>query len=533
MAEKHIEVDEKKKSTTIYYQHNLNDVTRLCVGVKVGAGKDWIRGEAHLKEHASYLDIPGSPELGIPAMSREEIDRLFRKYAVKDGAYTTQDSIYFTFAIPNPVLEDVLKIASDMLVKNDFVDEDLDAEKQVILHEKYVREDEIKDVRAGILDYLFNKSTFGIDRLIGSEKSLSRIDAKELARFTNKWFVSENLIVSVVSNLPYSDIKPLVNKYFINRLPSNPKNEVVPQKRTYEFANQVIAINDPTARSFNINFILKGKRSYEKNELFTTFEDWYFNGLAGRLIKELRHTFPLTYTPSFYNFEPKDIRLKVFDITTTPENANLCVYLMTQMFSDLIRNGITEDEFNEWQQHIMYNREHKTELKTRNSTDLFDAVLVKQNPFVKNFYGKLLRLTREDINDYFRKTYTNSKLTLGYDGNIDLAEYSLLMDEPYNTLSEDKINELYSAGLLPNAEEVLLMYNPKVQLKQWIAENYPKKKPLKPKFTKEASKQKRQLIKDYLEEVKAAEQKENEQIASEPEKPVEHPVVKSDDELVM
>lgn len=510
MATKHI-VKYPNGATFIYYQSNVNSETKICVGMVGGSSKDWKHGTAHAVEHCSFL--------GIPGMTREEIDRKLRLNAVRHNAFTTQDDIHFVFNVPNSNLNEVSKIYSEIFAKKDFDDESWSAEREIIIQEKYMLADQVKDATVGVLDYLYDKSTYGTDRLIGSEESLYKITAKDLTRFKENYFISENLIVSAVSNLPYKVIKQIVERDYIYKFPSKPKNKVIPKKRTYNFRNQLIAINDPRAKSFTITFILKGLRSYEKNELFTQFEDWYFNGLSGRLDRDLRHEYPLTYSPSLYNYEPKNMRFKVFEITTTPENANACVYLMCNILNDVITKGISEEEFAEFQQTVAANRERRTILKNRTSYELYNACLDQYNPFVKNFYRKLTNLTRDDINNYLHKTYMNSKLTLGYNGNIEFANNASLLMEPYSALSVERINELYDPLL--GFEEVIAMYNPKAQGQKIIEDirnefdgvryAYPREvKP--PKLSKKAV---RDMVKRYLK------QKAEEETETEEQKPVE------------
>ena len=496
MAEKHIK-KYPNGATLIYYNSNTGNETKICVGMVGGSSKDWKSGTAHAVEHCSFL--------GIPGMTREQIDKTLRLNAVRHNAFTTQDDIHFVFNVPNSNLDEVSRIYSEILAKKDFDEESWAEEREVIIQEKYMLYDEMKDAKPSTLDYLYDKSSYSTDRLVGGEDSLYKITAQDLTRFKENYFISENLIVSVVSNLPYKQIQQLVERDYIYKFPSKPRNKVTPKKRTYSFTNQLLTLHDPTAKSFTIHFIFKGRRSYEKNELFTHFEDWYFNGLSGRLDQELRHQYPLTYSPSMYNYEPKNLRLKVFEITTTPENANACVYLMCNILHDVITKGITEEEFAEFQKSVIANRERKTELKTRISYELYNACLDKYNPFIKNFYGKLLNLTRNDINDYLHKTYMNSKLTIGYTGNIDYANNAALLCEPFNTLSLERVNEIYDP--LFGFEEIILMYNPKWQLKQWIAENCPKQKLPKPKLNRKDAKI---LIRKFLEEKKAVEKQAQE-----------------------
>lgn len=495
MAEKHIK-KYPNGATFIYYQQNINSSTNATIGFVCGAEKDGKKhGLAHALEHCLFH--------GIPDMTGDEIDEYMHFNAVDHNAYTNQDVIAVKFDCPNTYLQEVMKINSDMLAKNDFDEKQWESEREVILQERNVREDNLKQSPIDTLDYIESKNTFGLNRLIGNEKTLDKITTEDLKKYKNKYFVSENLVVSVVSSLPYDIVKDYVENYYINRFPSNPKNKVEPKKRTYEFNDSLLTLYRPGAKSFNIKFIFEGMKNQVKNEVFSVFEEWYFNGLDGRLDKELRKNYPLTYSSYIYDYNPKDACFKVIDVTTSPDFANDAIYLTAETLKDLIDNGISEKDFYMFQKYFMANRERKTNLKMRSSGSMFNAIIAKKKPFVKDFYSKVLSLTREEINQYFKDIYGNSKLMLGYDGDIITANFHLLINEPILTLNPEVWKSLNDPLL--TIDEVLEIYRPKDRLnefKRYLESNIVTEPSnnLKPVLNKKSANEK---IKEYFNSVLA------------------------------
>ena len=485
MAEKHIK-KYPNGATLIYYQQNVSSSTNATIGFACGAEKDGKKhGLAHALEHCLFH--------GITDMTGDEVDEYMHFNAIQHNAHTSQNAIAVDFDCPNTYLPEVLKINSEMLAKRDF-DKDLwEKEREVILQERNVRLDSERGYKVGIFDYLYNKSTYGSEDLLGDKKTLYSITTNDLKNYRDKYFISENLIVSIVSSLPYNVVKSYVEKYFINRFPSVPENKVVPNKRTYQFDDMLVPIDNVDAKSFNIKFIFESKENDTKNELFSVFENWYFNGLAGRLNKELRHNYPLTYSSFVYDYDPKDAKFKVIDVTTSPEYANDAIFITAQMLKDLVDNGISEKDFYMFQKYMLANRERKTNIKMRDSYNMFYSILYNRKPFVKNFYNKVMSLKRKDINNYISNIYGNSKLMLGYKGDLIAASYHSLLNEPVTVLSLEHVRKLMDP--LYSLEEIVEMYRPKDRLNPLKEElamlpNYilkkDKSKNFKPKLNKKS-----------------------------------------------
>lgn len=495
MAEKHI-VKYPNGATFIYYQQNVNSSTDATIGFVCGAQKDGKKfGLAHALEHCLFH--------GIQNMTGDEVDEYMHYNATDHNAFTSQDVIAVDFNCPNTYFSEVMKINSDMLAKSDFDEKQWEEERQVILQERNVRADMIENYQIDALNFIQCDNDFDMNRLIGNEKTLGTITAEDLKKYRDKYFVSENLIVSVVSSLPYNTVKNYVEKYYINRFPSNPKNKVEPKKRIYNFHDLLVPIHRPNAKSFNIKFVFKGLKNQVKNEVISAFENWYFNGLDGRLDKELRKKQPLTYSSYIYDYSPKDACFKVIDVTTSPDFANDATYLTAQTLKDLIDNGISEKDFNLFQRYVIANREKKVNFKMRRSASMFASIVAKEKPFIRDFYNKVLLLTREEINQYIKDVYGNSQLLLGYDGNLVAANYHLLLKHPVSVLDLDFLASLNDP--LYDLNDIVEMYRPKDRLNEYkrYLGSYKEVKPqknLKPVLDKKST---RKMIKEYFNKIVA------------------------------
>lgn len=429
MAEKHI-IKYPNGATFIYYQQNVNSSTDVTIGFLGGASLDEKKlGLAHALEHSFFF--------GTDKLSKEEIYEKFSQTGTNYNAYTSQDCIAAIFDCPSSSFEQILKIYSDMLINKNISEEEFEREKKVILQELYMTLDNEK---YDILDYLADKNTYKKgSQILGNFNTLSNLTVKDLVEYKEKNFVTNNMVISVVSNLPYEKVKPLIEKYLIERFPTNMENTVKLKSIKYNFNNRQYLIDMQDKKSFALYFMFKGLKNAEKNELFSYFEDWYFNGFAGELLKNMRLQNPFVYTSNFGNIRLTNLNIKNFSILTSPENVNDCILEFTSILRNLIQNGISEKEFKLFQETMIAERERKTNIKNHNSTNLFSNYIYGEKPFVKGFYEKLMSITRDDINQYFRKVYGNGRLIVECIGDIYKAENRFFLEDyqGYNALTNE------------------------------------------------------------------------------------------------
>ena len=395
MAEKHIK-KYPNGVTLIYYRQNINSTTNVTAGFLYDSPDMYI---AHALEHALFH--------GTDEYTKEEIYEIFRETGTIQNAATSKNYVVTEFDCPNANAERIFKINGDMLAKKKFNEKELDRELKVILQERYLVQDREGDEEGDT---------------VGTPEQLSKVTTKDIIKFRNKFFVTENMVISVVSSLPYSTIKKYVEENMISKIKSDPNKKVVLKKKDHIFTDKEVIHDIPSANSFNIQFILKGYQDVEKNDLYSRFEDWYFNEFAGKLYKRLRLQEPLVYAAQFHNYEQPYLKLKLFNIHTSPENVNKCIVGMTDILEEAIEKGISEKEFNLFQTTMLANRQRKTNIKTYDSSKLFTDYIYGEKPFVRGFFNKLMALTREDINKYLKDVYGKSKLTVSLIGDTYKAQ---------------------------------------------------------------------------------------------------------------
>ena len=470
MAEKH--QYKYKDATILTYQQSENDMTYARFTIISGArcdekGKE---GTAHIFEHYFFkgdFEIKTKDENGnvqTTKLNTKDFYRYLKSIGAEIDAYTSNDAISIVIKAPNKYFDETVSIAKQMWSRK-FDESTLQKEKKVVNQEILMTLDE-----KGINSLQANRSGKTKSKILGTPYSLNRITVADLENFQKKRLIRDNMVISVVSSLPFEKIKDAVEKDFLDYFPSNAKRKITLKVKSYDIKEGLESSDIPYANSFDIEFVFKGLDGVEKNDLMTRFEDWYFNDFAGKLFEKLRIDNQLVYASNFVNVPVRNSNLKAFVVKTSPENANRCVEVLTEILRDVIKNGVSEEDFEAFKQSMREERARKSNTKFMDVEKMGDDYIYGKQVFVKDFFNKLMDLKREDVNKYLKDIYGNSKLFVYYEGDLIKAENVKFIEQngvlkpidkmyPVNVVSDEQLVKDY-LGQVPlySHEEILDMY---------------------------------------------------------------------------
>lgn len=188
-----------KKETEMFSIH---------AGVNVGSlyEKPSEKGISHFIEHMLFK--------GTSNYSNEELISLFEQCAGEFNAYTDYNSTVFNMSVLKEEGETAISLLAEILKNSNFKEEEIEKERGVILAEILSSKDDIEDYSYGkVNQYAFSKSPLKYD-IIGEEKTVSKFSRDDLISYYNKFYVSKNLYISIVSSFTQEETLALINKYF-------------------------------------------------------------------------------------------------------------------------------------------------------------------------------------------------------------------------------------------------------------------------------------------------------------------------------
>lgn len=184
-------------------------IASLNIGVKVGAvcedKKE--RGISHFIEHMLFK--------GTTNRDNESLNSALESLGGEYNAYTDYTSTVFNTTTLNEELENSIELLADLIQNPTFTEENIEKERGVILAEIRSGKDDVEDLSFQKINELaFTHSPLKVD-VIGKEAIVRSINKEMLERYYDAYYVPNNTVITVVSNLEHERIIELVEKWFL------------------------------------------------------------------------------------------------------------------------------------------------------------------------------------------------------------------------------------------------------------------------------------------------------------------------------
>ncbi len=193
----------------------LSHVETVFLGVWLNRGS---RSEAP-RENGMFHFIEHMLFKGTAARSARRIAEEIEGVGGVLDAYTGKEETSYSARVRAKHLPLALEILADMLCAPKFDPAELDRERQVILEEMKMEEDNPED-----LAYERGVQAFWRDHplgapILGVPKNIRRFDRAETAAFHRRFYTPENMLVVAVGNVDHDDLCRRLEALFPNREP--------------------------------------------------------------------------------------------------------------------------------------------------------------------------------------------------------------------------------------------------------------------------------------------------------------------------
>lgn len=180
----------------------------IQIGVKAGPiyEREEEKGMSHFIEHMLFK--------GTNRRNNEQINEDLEDKGGSYNAYTTYTSTVFGLSALEDELKSSLDILSDIVINSTLPEEELKKEKSVILAEIRNGIDDVEHLSfTKISELAFAKSHLRYD-IAGSEELIGTFTRESLMNFYKKFYVPNNVVISIVSSLEHSEVDALIEEYF-------------------------------------------------------------------------------------------------------------------------------------------------------------------------------------------------------------------------------------------------------------------------------------------------------------------------------
>jgi zinc protease len=193
----------------ILENHQVPQVN-ISTTVKVGAKNesDFFDGATHLLEHLILFR-------GTDKMTGDELAAAMKKHGAYFNGYTSSDWTDFVITLPKENLDFALGIHADMLFRSNFPAPEMDKERQAVLEEINISEDDpFSTAYRSSVKVLFGGKHPYSKNVLGTKANVSNVPRDSVYAYYKRYYAPNNMTMVIVGDLDAAGTLDLVKKYF-------------------------------------------------------------------------------------------------------------------------------------------------------------------------------------------------------------------------------------------------------------------------------------------------------------------------------
>ncbi|MCH7791624.1 MAG: insulinase family protein [Planctomycetes bacterium] len=220
---------------------------RVTMWLHVSSGSlnetDEQRGVAHYLEHMAFNGTEHFP----PGTLREHFEDMGLTFGRHQNAHTGFDHTAYKIQLPE---NDIETLDAGMLFLADaafgmlLLEDEIDAERQIILEEKRTREGGQQRATEKMLERIAPGSIFGLRLPIGTEERLRNMQRPQFTDYYTRWYVPSNMTLIVVGDADPDDMLALIKRHFSRGERTPRPTDQDPAVKPYP-AHRAIVVTDP------------------------------------------------------------------------------------------------------------------------------------------------------------------------------------------------------------------------------------------------------------------------------------------------
>jgi predicted Zn-dependent peptidase len=348
---------------------------------------DEMLGVSHFIEHMMFK--------GTSGRSARQIAREFDRIGGYLNAFTAKDYCCFYARVVKDHLGVAVDVLSDMLIDSQFVEEEFERERRVILEEIKMYEDSPDEIIHELLGQnLWKDSRLG-NPILGNSKTVSSMKRDKVVNLFKSQYLTGNLVVCVAGNFDWNNLQNLLEQK-LAKMPTGKlaESDHAPSASfNFSVFQKDIEQVHLTLGTVGIPF------SDDRRFALTVLNAAFGGGMSSRLFQEIREKRGMAYTVYSYHTSFRDTGLFGIYAGTSMEHLKDVLDLFYEELQKISEEGLTETELNETREQLKGNMLIALESTTNRMNRLSTGFL----------YGVEPKLPEETIKPYLAVTLNDVK----------------------------------------------------------------------------------------------------------------------------
>jgi predicted Zn-dependent peptidase len=337
----------------------------IGVWVDVGSEDEGVNnnGVSHCLEHMLFK--------GTKKRSAQEIAQEIEDVGGSLGAATGKENTCFYGAVIGDQLPVAIDLLMDMLVNATLTEEDLELERQVILEEIKMYEDDPEDYAHETMILNIWPGHPLSRPITGTAATVSGITRKMLVDHIDQFYRPEKLVVSIAGNFNEDRAIDQLRQLIEPLAPGKAKAEIgAPTMRRYQ------AVKHRDIEQAHLSVVAHGLKITDEERYVIAILDLCLGGnVSSRLFQEVREKRGLVYTINTFRESHRENGIFGVYAAASPKQVSKVLALVSEELVRVKKEGFTETEI--------------TRAKTQLRSELLMGLDSMRNRSSRNAYGEL------------------------------------------------------------------------------------------------------------------------------------------------
>jgi predicted Zn-dependent peptidase len=312
----------------------FDNVRSVALSIMVGVGSRNEQadqaGLSHFLEHLLFK--------GTDKYSSSEIDEFFDSIGAEVNASTNKEvtTVYARFLDRH--LAAAFDHIAEMVMNSTF--EDIDAERQVVIEEIAMYEDEPSDIVFDLLGRrVFGDTPLG-RRIIGTEEVVGGVSVERIAAYRDSQYLPGNLVIAAAGAVDHDQVVELARAFGFDRAGAVPQCPAAapPGEPTFGFFEK-------ETEQVNVALGAPGiSRSDERRFAFMVLNTIFGSSTTSRLFQEVREKRGLAYSVYSYSQLYRDTGEIGLYVGTRPDRIAESIEIFARELNHLVEEPATDSE---------------------------------------------------------------------------------------------------------------------------------------------------------------------------------------------
>jgi predicted Zn-dependent peptidase len=289
-------------------------------------------GASHFLEHLLFK--------GSETLSAREVSEIFDSIGAESNAFTSKENTCYWTRLLDQDLGTGFDVLSEMIQRPAFRQNEIDAERQVVIEEINMNEDDPDDVA-------FENFTTGAFSghpleapVLGTRESIRGMSRDDIHGYWKRRYGAGSMVVAGAGSLEHEALVEMVSSRFGDWSGDTVDHEFGPNSPT-----STVSITRRDTEQAHI--VLGGKglnRSDERRWAFEVMNHVVGSGMSSRLFREVREERGLAYAIYGFKLAYADAGAWGVYVGTTPSQAHTALNVIRDELSKVVAEGITPEE---------------------------------------------------------------------------------------------------------------------------------------------------------------------------------------------